>query len=243
MDRTQLIKVLLPLLIAVASPNATLASPFETCVNVPADSPDAVVTVCESASKYTFKIADHIEAYDKKKYQALLTELTGDWLAGGGIDRNRLFSARVEIWMSVPEANPAAAKVRAFFRTTTDNFVISLPISPKEWRISNGNVGVTERQTYPQSFGYRAGSLLIKKAHQASESDFLAVIQPYSTSTVTNFAPEWYGMETAIFDEKRVSDDISGEHSAFVDSIQYNQIMEWMAWREQVFAFSVHSIP
>ena len=216
---------------------------LETCTNVPANNPNAVVTVCESAHQYTFKIAGTVESHEKKSYRNRLIELTAAWLSSAGIDRDRLLSSRIEIWMSVPEANPGGAKVRAFFQSSLGNFVVSLPVSPAEWQVTNSNVGITEFQTYPQSYGYRAGSILVKKSQKATEPVFLDVVQPYSTTPVESFAPSWYGMGTAVFNERQVSTELSQQNPDIVESAQFNQIMEWMAWRERVFAFSVHSIP
>ena len=235
----------LALIAILAGATAPVASAigFERCTNVPASELNAVVKVCESLSHYIFKIADTTEAIEKTEFQSQLIRLTKQWLDLNGFEQKYLLGSTVEIWMSVPEANPAGAKIRAFFQTTHGNFVISLPVSPKDWTVSNDNVGVTDQEHYPQSYGYRAGSLLIKKVKEAKEETFLDLVESYSESPVQSFSPSWYSIETSVFSEKPVSSALQRNGTGLVESVNFNHVMEWMAWRERVFAFSVQTIP
>lgn len=219
-------------------------SPSEgRCTPIPAHDPEASVVVCETDTHYVFKIGDGMESHEKVAYQTALVDSVKTWLTTTGSSNSLLNNVEVRVWLSVPEVNPNAAKVRAMFIGPRAKFVVSLPISPAEWRVGSAAVGILTDRLYPDSYGYRAGSLLLEKRADADEPQFLKAVAPYIQGAPERFSGEWYAADVKVFQEANAQTKITHLTKEVTAHASFNQMVEWMAWRAEVFAFRTESAP
>jgi hypothetical protein len=214
------------------------AQAFALCTGIPVGAEEPAVKACESRTHYTFQIAGKEQRFDKRQYQNDLKTHVQSWLAQNDLNQD-IAHTYVEIWLSVPELNPAATKMRAVFKGESQDLVFFLPIDPKEWDQEPFNVGITTEFPYPESFGNQAGELLIKKAAGSSTNGLVGYLQKFGISQVEPFASLWFSGSVGPLTEEETVRQIEFDQNSgsLVEQIQPNAIVEWMALRERVFAF------
>lgn len=218
----------------------SLASePSKTCIGIPANSPSPVVTVCETQGEYTFLLVDRTLTYDKSDYQNKLRNLMETYARRHDLPDEFLFDGTVTMWLSVPEATPQDAHGRFVIKTADAHFLVSLPIELDVQDIEPDMVATLGTKSYPNYFGHRSGTILVKKAQDAPEAEFLdAVIRAGGIESIENYR-DWTTFSTQPFMETRVISDLLADTTAksLVANTQLNQIFEWLAWREAVLQF------
>jgi hypothetical protein len=209
------------------------------CVSVPANEPDAPVRVCEDGTTYRFEVMGDVRQYDKVEYRAALSDALHQWMDRAGVPTDARDDARVELWLSVPEANPDATQARAVVYGVPQPFVAYLSIDPSEWDLTDRDIGVLGDAHYPHSFGYRAGSLLVQ-ARQVS-SDPTSVVAPHGLTLTAAMGGGWYGYQLAPLAEADTRTAILGDTEAapVVARVEVDTIFEWIAWRGQGFVFAL----
>jgi hypothetical protein len=220
----------------------TSATANESCTNVPASESGTAVRACETDEIYTFHINGVILEYDKEIYQRDLRSLFRSWLENTYLNEKVLVQARIDLVLSVPELNPSATQMRAVLTSPEEKFVFFLSVRPDEWSLNTLTVSILdEGETYPQVYGYRAGSLIIEMKDGASESQFQDHLATFGIQNVESFSENWYRADVAVFSESETIDNVNSRYKskAYIDSIQTNSIVEWISLREYVFSFNL----
>lgn len=212
-----------------------------SCISVPKSAKDSPVKACESISQYRFDIVDNTFIYDKSNYRQALADLLRGWLKDRDVTWHEQ-PASVEFWLAVPEANPAATQARAMIYMGDKQFILFLSVHPMDWDDENIAVSVLGTgETYPQSYGYRAGTILVKKQAETSDENLHQVMSLYGAYAPDPVAPNWFDYEVGVFQENDITSAVmsSDEAQPYVARASLNHTMEWIALREKVFTFTL----
>lgn len=211
------------------------------CVSVPRGAQDPAVKACESYTSYAFTITGSTYTYSRSEYRTAFSELLRSWLAQQDVTWATL-PASVDFWLAVPEANPEATQARAVVRIGDQRFVLFLSVHPQDWQADELSVGVLPKgESYPETYGYRVGSLLVKKQDERSDESLHQYMETKGAGWPQFFSPGWFDYAVPAFQEQQVNDAVlqDQEAAAFVARTNLNYILEWIALRERVFTFSL----
>ncbi len=212
------------------------------CVPIPAGGAEPLAVACEDEASYSVRAGGEDHVWDKAAYRADLRARLISWL---GAAAGRYAGGQVEVWLSVPEANPGGASVRALIRPAgpdapgAPNFIVYLTLDPAGWKVEGEAVGILGAALYPQAFGYRAGELLVKTLGGKSAADTEAYLAPFGAADPAPFAAQWSLFHTAAFAEAAVRGAVEHDpgHSTEIEKMDYNQFVEWIAQRGVAFTF------
>jgi len=213
------------------------------CTYVPASERNSTVYACHTENDYQFEINGASLIYDKNTYQTNLSKYINTWVKTSDSLTN-FKNAHVELWLSVPELNPSATQMRALITTNQKKFIMFLSIRPEEWRTQDYNIGIlNQNESYPQSYGVKATSLLIKQQQNTSEDGFVTILSENGLHDITKFSGSWYQATTHAFGESAAVKKVMKSKKAqqYVEKIQTNAVVEWIALRELVFSFRLKS--
>lgn len=221
-------------------PGARAVSLGETCTIIPAASENPPVEVCESAENYHFRVVDRSFSRDKFEYRNKIRRLLADYTKRHKLPEDFFHDGTVAMWLSVPESTPEDAHGRVVVATGSAHFLVSLPIDLDVNRIESDMVATLGTKTYPEYFGHRSGTILVKKTPEASEADFIALVERAGGQGVIEQYRDWTTFETSPFAEIQVIYALLADpaYKQLVADTQLNQMFEWLAWREPVFQFS-----
>jgi hypothetical protein len=222
---------------------AALAAPARgACVQVPRDAESPPVRACETETAYELEITGERFVYDKADYQEGLRAALRQWLRSAGLDDD---GGDVEVWLSVPEAAPAATGARVVVRTTSGHaFVAFTSLHPEDWRLTDASIGVlASGQSYPSSFGARPRQLLVRSAPGAARGAVEELMTRHGAGSPTVLSGEWTRWLAPPFREADVLSAASSDADApvLLRSVTLNLVVEWIALREKAFAFSLAS--
>ncbi len=213
------------------------------CIAIPDGAPAPVVTACDDGEHYLYTIAGTAYEYDRTAYRAALETQLRDWLRSVGESAEGEELA-IEIWLAVPDANPAATAARFVVRAGTGKsaprFVVFASLHPADWSFTNRDVGVlTGAAGYPGDFGVRVGELLVKAAPGAAKSEVDGFLAGYGLGAPDAFGQGWRVYALTAFAERSARTGILSDPqgAALVEKIDYNHVVEWIAHRSRAFAF------
>lgn len=226
---------------------APLSLASDHCVQVPQDTDSPAVQACETTLTYEYDIVGQRYIYDKASYQTALRVALRAWLEGTRLENE---PGIVELWLAVPEANPQATQMRAFVRTRLANFVAYLSLHPQAgddseegWHVTNATVGILDKDAYPETFGYRAGGILVKATAAASPAEIEEFMARHGATMPELFTPRWWSFIVDPFNERRaiakaVADPMQ---PVLIERLAENSISEWIATRQKAFTFSLQA--
>lgn len=212
---------------------------YSMCTQIPEDAKNPAVTACDDPTTYTFSIVGTSYKYDKAAYQEGLRQLIFGWLIERGFSPDEV---QVEYWLSVPEADPAATQARLVVSAGKAQFIVFLSIHPQDWEPRNLSVSILGKgDVYPSSFGYDAGSLLVKHAENASAEAIQDYLTTYDATQIEPVSGRWFRYHVPEFYETSIRESIlnDAEAGTYIEKLELNHVMEWIAVRERVFAFSL----
>lgn len=232
-------RLFLPLMLLFSAGYANAAD--GACVSVPRTAKDPVVKACETFTSYTFHITGSTWTYGRSEYRSAFSRLLREWLDQQGVTWANQ-RATVDFWLAVPEANPEATQARAAVRIGDQRFVAYLSIHPDDWQTDDLSVGILPPgEAYPNSFGYRAGSLLVKKEDGVDEESLHVLMEAHSAVRPQFFSPGWFDYSVPSFNEQAVNDAVLEDPATklSIARTNFNYMLEWIALRERVFTFSL----
>lgn len=209
------------------------------CVSVPPAASSPLAVACDDGNTYSITVAGIVHQWNKDVYQAALRNGIVSWLGG---EASRYGTAQTEVWLSVPEANPAAASIRVQVldqKGDAPTFVVSLEMEPSAWAFANDAVAIMGPERYPASYGHRAGEILVKPRAGRTTSETATYLAPFGATAPLPLTQAWSLFHTSVFQEAavRAAVELDQGHAAEVEKIDYNQVVEWIAQRGEAFAF------
>lgn len=239
-------KQFLRTLLGIAFLFSQAAQAAEVCVAFPRDTQSdstkiPAVEVCTTEEVYRFRIVDRTTVFQKHEFESRLNQAVFRWLEEHNLNQNLVSSSNVYIWLSVPEANPAAAQPRALVDTQKGYLSFWFDLNADEWILTDQETAVLGSSKYPQSFGHRPQVVLAKAQNEANYAEVVMALTAVGASEVTDLGSGWYSAKTKLFEEKFVAVNAVKFHGQHIRSAQANSVVEWIADRQMVFAFSVDS--
>ncbi|MEN9835911.1 MAG: hypothetical protein RL011_2104 [Pseudomonadota bacterium] len=234
------IKLFVSLALIVGGLKSGRAAATSDCVQFPKQVEAPVVKACEEDSHYSFLIAGTETRYAKDLYRARLVDTLRDWFTLQGMAMP--IDGEIEFWLAVPESNPAAAQARAAMYWAGGAVVAFLPIAPEGWRLTDRQIAVlSEDFRYPSSYGHRPGSLLVHSQDDANHGDVVEFLAGHGLEEPRPVGKNRHVYQVDTFAELGALRAIEAHPRAkqLIKSVSLNSVVEWVALRQRVFAFSL----
>lgn len=204
------------------------------CMKFPRDAEMPTVEVCEHDDVYSFQIGDVVRSYEKATFASRAKAAALEWLADVDDSVTIDSSSLIQIWMSVPMANPEAAQPRMIVPTSRGNVSFWLDLEAVDWRFQDRESAILGKTLYPETFGYRPGIVLVEAKPGTDHYELEQSLIDQGATSVIETRPGSFEVRCKTFDEKSlVSSAI--KLSSMVKHAQVNSVMEWIADRQMAF--------
>lgn len=211
---------------------------FGSCIVFPRDAEEPVVEVCDENDTYSFRLADTTRSFDKDEFAARIISAAREWLNEHGDGIALLDGGLVEVWMTVPMANPEAGQPRAIVETSHGLLSFWFDLHALEWKFSHKEAAVLTSGSYPQTFGHRPASVFVQSQNDASPQDVTLALRARGALDVIERGSGLFEARTRIFDEKKFATHV-GMLTSVIKYAQVNSVMEWIADRQMAFSFVI----
>jgi hypothetical protein len=226
--------------IGFAEANDGQSGPQTThCVGFPENSPTPPVEVCSDGESYTFKITDSTIVFNRQDFEERVASAASLWLSSHNQSIKLLTPSAIQIWMTVPEANPAAAQPRAVVETTAGRVTFWFDLTEENWEFHDSETAILGDAMYPDSFGYRPLKILAKSQPDIPEAAVVAALVKEGAKNVINEGSSWFSATGGLFKEKAIAFRSIQNHGNVLKYVQVNSVFEWIADRGVVFSFTV----
>jgi len=216
----------------------------ENCLGTPGHAP--VIWRCDHGTTWSVRGPSLHQVWPKARTQDLLDQMVREFLS---VHAPELSRAAIDIafWITAPENNPSAAQGRLLVTVGDLHFMLLVPLDSARWTATAANSAVfSAGSTYPESYGYRSATLLLKRNESATEADFDAFVTQVTgiDSAPESFSGLWYVLGTPVFAESRTEALLASANGSpsMIAATGLNHLMEWIAWRDPVFAFSLPTV-
>ena len=211
------------------------------CVHIPeaAESGPGTVIACETPTSYTFDVTGRHYDYTKEAFREQVRKTLGDWAIKSHVALPQ--NARIEFWLAVPEASPQGTMGRAVVIWKGGGLVAYLELGLESWVLASRSVGILRPgESYPTNFGHQAETLLVKSSGQGDQDDRYRFLQNLGASAPTALGQGWEVYRVAAMQEEETAKAIktASESARHVSHVELNAMIEWIAVRQRVFAFS-----
>ena len=231
--------MLLSLLLDGTTAYGASANPT-SCVNIYSSPESIIATICESDTSYEFTVGGDPISFDKNQFRQDISLAIADWWTGHNQSLQLLKNSKIEVWLSVPEANPAAAQARAIVLTGKGRVSLSFDLQAGVWIIGDTNAGILAEKTYPESYGWRPQQLLIATKTGADAIETGRILLESGITLGAESSPGWFQAQTKFMDEQASIKRLKtlDKHQNYVRSAQLNTLFEWIAYRGRCFSFN-----
>jgi hypothetical protein len=209
------------------------------CARFPRGSAAPVVEVCADHNQYRFRVGEIMRSFDRDHFERRLSAAIHGWLASHHESPDLVNQSIVEIWMTVPEANPEAAQPRAIVSTTKGQVAFWFDLSLNNWILSDKETSLLDDATYPESFGHRPRRVLVKAQPGIPAKDVAAALTSEGATEITSQGSDWYTAACQLFDESACANAALRNHQHVLKYVQVNSVVEWIADRQVAFSFPV----
>jgi hypothetical protein len=211
---------------------------FGSCIKFPRDAEIATVEVCEYADSFLFRIGDNAKSFFKDEFSRNITIAAQEWLSEHNNTVKLPEDSVIQIWMTVPMANPLAAQPRAVVSTSSGWISFWFDLNKFKWHFQNKETAILGNESYPQSYGHRPASIFVQSQPDISAETMSALLHHQGATSVVNRGNGTFEATCKIFDEKKLASRVNAI-KAYVKYAQVNSVMEWIADRQMAFLVSV----
>jgi len=221
---------------------AAVAAPVVgACIHIPeaAEAGPGIVTACETLSSYNFDVAGTHYDYPKEAFREQVRKTLGDWALKSHVILPD--EAWIEFWLAVPEGSPQGTMGRAVVNWKGGGLVAYLELGLDHWELASRNVGILDPgESYPTNFGHQAETLLVKPRDQVDQGDLHRYLQTLGASAPAALGQGWEVYHVAAMEEADTARAIRAapEFARHLSHVELNAMIEWIAVRQRVFAFS-----
>lgn len=211
------------------------------CRGIPEQSEAPLATYCETDDSYVFDLSGNKISFAKPEFKGRLSESIQEWWSQHGLDQQSLSLSHVEVWLSVPEANPAAAQARAVVFSPLGNVSLSFDLNNDSWNLVDREAAILDRSSYPQTYGWRPQQVMIAFNKGTDPTKAAVLLNHAGLKLGPETSPGWYIAESKIFDETNAINRLMqlDQWTKLVQSAQTNQLFEWIAVRGKTVQFDM----
>ena len=211
-----------------------------SCTLFPRGSSNPIVAACEEPHEYQFRFGDQSYSFIKDEFQARIRSAADLWFKHHDLSSMVEQVTKVEVWLSVPEANPLAAQGRAVFHGPEGNVSFSFDVKSNEWVFHDTVAAILGKNTYPQSFGHRPSTILVKSNPNASPSVVISSLIDSGATSATHIGGTNYHALSQAFQEDSLIRSIHANQLDVISAAYMNSVFEWIADRQMVFQFNLN---
>jgi hypothetical protein len=215
----------------------------QSCFQFPKNSESPVVKICESGDQYLFRVDDRFLEISKSEFQQRVTQALSGWLERhhhpAGFDQ----ALRFEVWMSIPEVNPAAAQPRIVVSNGSKSVTFWVDLWSDDWQFKDQETAILGASHYPDSFGYRPCVILAQSHPNMDPQKVIEALVRSGATTVRDDGGGWFKATTGAFEEAEVAAVARKSYGDVIKLAQVNSVMEWIAQRGMAFSFSTIDFP
>jgi hypothetical protein len=234
----QLHKIFVKLVLILVASNWTTQVFGEQCLLMPPKAVNPVIKICENSDEYVFSIADQLFSYPKAEFQDRIKDSFAEWLQNHDESTTLTGPFEVELWMSVPEVNPAAAQPRVIIKSPQTTLSFWINLSSDIWAFRDQETAILGKSNYPDAFGYRPRVILVQGQANASQNDVAEALQKSGAIEVINQGSGFFKGVVPVFNEPMVAATARNRYGDIIKTAQVNSVMEWIADRQLAFRFS-----
>lgn len=204
------------------------------CVKFPRDAEIPAVEVCELDNSYSFQIGDVMRRFDKATFANRAKIAASEWLASADESVSMDLSSSIQIWMTVPMANPEAAQPRMIIPTSKGNVSFWLDLESNDWIFQDRESAILGKMHYPDTFGHRPGIILVEAKPGIDRYELEQSLIEHGATNVIETRPGSFEVQCKTFGERSLVNS-AGKMSSMVKYAQVNSVMEWIADRQMAF--------
>jgi hypothetical protein len=214
----------------------------QSCLLFPENSDSPVVKICDSGDQYVFRVDERLREISKTEFQKRMRESLADWLERHHHPAGFDHALRFEVWMSIPEVNPAAAQPRVVVSNGTVSLSFWIDLWSDDWRFNDQEAAVLGTARYPESFGYRPCAVLVQSQPNADPRAVITALEKSGATGVRIDGGGWYKATTGALEEAKVAAAAGKSYGDVIKLAQVNSVMEWIAHRGMAFGFTTPTI-
>lgn len=210
---------------------------FGSCIKYPREAETPTVEVCEHADSYSFRIGDHTRGFLKDDFARQISSAARVWLSRHGHQATLTRTASIQIWMSIPMANPEAAQPRALIETSAGLISFWFDLNKLDWEFDDNESAILGADKYPASYGHRPASVLVQAHANISTDTVERLLHQQGATSIVDKGNGVFEARCKIFDEKKLVAS-AAKLTNVIKYAQVNSVMEWIADRQMAFAFT-----
>ena len=209
---------------------------FGSCIKFPRDAEYATVEVCEHSDSYSFRIGDHTQGFLKEEFSQRLSTAARNWLSSHGQLASLPKSSNMQIWMTVPMANPEAAQPRALIQTSGGWISFWFDLNKEDWEFEDHESAILGKESYPTSYGHRPATVFVQSHPETTFETVESALLARGATAVSDKGNGVFEARCEVFDEKKLAAE-AGKMTNVIKYAQVNSVMEWIADRQMAFSF------
>ena len=222
--------------VIIASLMASSEIAFGSCIKFPRDAEQPTVEVCEHSDAYAFRIGNHTQSFLKNEFSLKISEAARIWLSSHGKLTSLPKSTTIQIWMTVPMANPEAAQPRALVQTANGWVSFWFDLNKLEWEFDDTESAILGKDSYPQTYGHRPATVFVQSLPGTNPELVESALRAKGATAILDRGNGSFEARCGIFDEKKLATQIASMKD-LVKHAQVNSVMEWIADRQMAFSF------
>jgi hypothetical protein len=211
----------------------------ESCSTIKPSTDVVLATICETEEEYIFSVQGDVTAIKKVEFRHRLNQAIFEWWTSRDLDVKALFDAKIEIWLSIPDANPESYQLRAIVNSKAGGVIFGFDVHDSHWFFDNQNAGILANQKYPDSYGWRPHALVVSVHPGVDRDALIEMLKDAGIELGEEFAPTWYAASTHVLDEidaqKRLLN--RDQEGRYLRSVQLNNLFEWIGYRGKGFEY------
>lgn len=196
------------------------------------------VEICESSYHILFSQPSKAVLLERTTYKQRVQRLIDEWKSENANRFERDLNRDIEIWLSIPEANPTAVATRIIVPGTPRDIMFKLPLDQEITHWSLLTVVTFDKKLFPDDYGFKVGELLLSRSDSCTEEKAESLVHEHGYDVVET-TPSTILISVPPFDERKTMNQLkeNGEFTSCFKEINVNQTFEWISWKVKAFTF------
>lgn len=223
----------------IVSSIITNTAKADDCKRYPKEAP--VIEACLEEDDLTISGDNFNHKFHYPHYTQQLSHLITNWIDKSNLDKDNFCGLEADILLSIPELNPQGYALRITIDHPRGPLMFNLPGSPRDWTLQNLIPIVFEEGTsYPESYGYVAGTLIAKSSTDATEPELVKYLSEFQVQA-EKIRKSWYKISVPVFEEIYLQEKIetNARFHKYLSSITMNSSYEWISHKGAIANFDI----
>jgi len=212
------------------------------CSKIPESAP--VAHACDIDDHYSLELPSVKHKWTKASYQKSVRDAFEKWQGFSDLPQKVRDDGVIEVWLTIPEINPDAAKARIILRSGERALLmVRSDLEPKDLQVTKANLTVFDDKEYPESLGFQAGEYVVKAADNISAEILGAYLRQFDSEIDHHMSHGWYVASSKVLQEFPTIERIKKHPFSrfYVKESIGHHLFEWIGWRGKAFTFPMKS--